>query len=86
MSNHAPGHPLAHRFSLAALLEYCAERGITQAQLAERGWGVNRTARRRGLSYLVADKVAVTVLHVHPAEIWGPEWFEVMERPREEAA
>ena len=63
------------RWPLEPLLRYT---GMTQVALARR-LGVHATtvqnARRRGLNDRQADHWA-TAIGLHPALIWGPEWFE----------
>lgn len=63
------------RYPVAALIAWCAERGISQNELARRGWELNSYSRRNGLSWEVADRVAVTILDAHPGEIWL-DWFD----------
>lgn len=71
-----PPVPPSDPLPLAPLLAWCAARGINQSDLARRGWEVNSRVRHRGLSPQLADKVAVRILHAHPAEIWGAAWFD----------
>ncbi len=68
-------HARGARLPVGSLLDWLAEHHISIAEMGRAGWELNSYGRRHGLSVPVADRVAVQVLHVHPAEIW-PEWFD----------
>lgn len=67
--------PTAPLLSVAPLLQFLADRQTTPTSLnTQHGINLNRCIRDGGISWVVADHVAVAQ-GVLPYDIWGDEWF-----------
>lgn len=68
--------PAQRLLSTAPLLRFLADRQLTVRSIDRTfGLSVARSIRHGGLSWIVADHVAVAV-GVLPYDIWDEEWFE----------
>lgn len=68
--------PVAPLLSVAPLLQFLADRQTTPTSLnTQHGINLNRSIRDGGISWHVADRVAVA-LGCHAFQIWADEWWQ----------
>lgn len=59
-----------------AAIEYGTRRYLTPSRLEALERAYQRAARAGRLTVYAADELAVRLLGLHPAEVWGDAWWE----------